>query len=433
MPSSVQETMKSINQDCRSKGGKYAGYSCKVVSWDDVSRGTVGGSLSCWGANITDTYLKSKDGTQLFTVRPDNWNEKLGRVSSAEVALVAGNHVPGGSALAPQTLRSFLENLGEYGSYAGLSPVVDFSKDLDKECSIRFQTTFLPVEGHRGSMEFATEAYNYNTLTDSDPRNLVLLCTSQGVAVQQDGQGAKRLLHHAVDKRSSIHRYWLEAERSSHKVGGPQCESEQERNDALARGKATATVIGTRAMGTRFNVLMTIQVPLQQQKKPRRPKGGLGSGVPAAFESDESDAAFFESVNSQLKNMLRVPFSGAMQRGTANAARVSRGSEYDIWSGLSISQPKRNDSEHVTVTVVIYNTVADGVPTEEDVVAAIDDLEDLYAKCGANGKLAESTFAFMKEKLTINNVMDIFSKTQKQPYKPPAVPAKNRCLPCFSF
>lgn len=34
---------------------------CQVVSWDDVSRGTVGGSLSCWGANITDTYLKSKN------------------------------------------------------------------------------------------------------------------------------------------------------------------------------------------------------------------------------------------------------------------------------------------------------------------------------------------------------------------------------------
>lgn len=462
MPSSVQETMKSINQACRSKGGKYAGYSCKVVSWDDVSRGTVGGSLSCWGANITDTYLKSKDGTQLFTVRPDNWNEKLGRVSSAEVALVAGNHVPGGSALAPQTLRSFLENLGEYGSYAGLSPVVDFSKDLDKECSIRFQTTFLPVEGHRGSMEFATEAYNYNTLTDSDPRNLVLLCTSQGVAVQQDGQGAKRLLHHAVDEDSNIHRYWLEAERSSHKVGGPQRESEEERTDALARGKATASVIGTRAMGTRFNVLMTIQVPLQQQKKlePRTPMLGTGSFMDygavdeiaecwgatpqcARSESEECESdysicdecdemmeimedsgALEPAAESQL-NFCREAAPRAMRKGTANAARVSRGSEYDTWSGLSISHPERHGSEHVTLTVVIYNTVADGVPTEEDVVAAIDDLEDLYAKCGANGQLAESTFDFMKKELTVNNVMDIFNKIENQPYKPPAVPVKN--------
>merc|ERR1719378_1304491 len=91
---------------------------------------------------------------------------------------------------------------------------------------------------------------------------------SQGVAVQQDGAGAKRLFHHAVDGDGEVHRYWLEAERSEHKVGGAQAESAAEKADALARGKATASVIGTRAMGTRFNVLMTIQVPLQQKKQP---------------------------------------------------------------------------------------------------------------------------------------------------------------------
>ena len=59
------------------------------------------------------------------------------------------------------------------------------------QCSIRFQTTFIPVEDSgdgRSKLEFATEAYNYNTMDDADPRNLVLLCTSQGMAVQQDGR-----------------------------------------------------------------------------------------------------------------------------------------------------------------------------------------------------------------------------------------------------
>jgi len=50
------------------------------------------------------------------------------------------------------------------------------------------------------------------------------------------------------------HRYWLEAERSDHKVGGAQMESTEERQDALSRGKAVSSVIGTRAMGARFNV-----------------------------------------------------------------------------------------------------------------------------------------------------------------------------------
>jgi hypothetical protein len=53
-------------------------------------------------------------------VRPDNWNEKLGRVSTSEVALVTGNQAPGGKALAPITLRDFLKRVGEHGGYAGL-------------------------------------------------------------------------------------------------------------------------------------------------------------------------------------------------------------------------------------------------------------------------------------------------------------------------
>ena len=64
------------------------------------------------------------------------------------------------------------------------------------------------------------EAYNYHTLRNDDPRNLVLLCTTQGMAVQQDGRGATRLFHHAVDEAGKIHRYWLEAEESEHKASG---------------------------------------------------------------------------------------------------------------------------------------------------------------------------------------------------------------------
>ena len=52
----VNEIMKQINDACRTSGEKYSQYSCKTVSWDDVQRGTVGGGLSSWGGNITDTY-----------------------------------------------------------------------------------------------------------------------------------------------------------------------------------------------------------------------------------------------------------------------------------------------------------------------------------------------------------------------------------------
>jgi len=450
---SVEQTIKAINDACRAKGGVYQEYSCKSVSWDDVARGTVGGSLSCWGANITDTRLWAKDGRQLFTVRSDNWNEKLGAVSVSDVAVVTGNHVPGGDDLRPVTLRDVLANMATYGSYAGLPAGSDLSHvDLDKKVSIRFQTTFLPVgEEELASMEFCSEAYNYNTMSDEDPRNLILLCTTQGLSVQQDGCGAQKLFHHAVDGASKIHRYWLEAERSQHKVGGPQVETEEERTAAAARGKATSSVIGVRAMGTRFNVLMNIQVPLEQAPRPKRSMakyGGLFSGFSlgakkskgmaldldmdecedevvacsASMEdySDEDDdlsPVFSLGATSRCRSMRRS--SPAPKVGSACAARVSRGSEFDTWKGLTAKTPKRNPSEHVTCTVVIYNAVSGGVPSEADVIAAIDDLEQLYAACSTKGHLADQQFDFMKKELTVKDANDIADKISTQPYKPP--------------
>lgn len=254
--SEIEATRSAIDSALSSAG---SGYSCKTVSWDDVSRGNVNGSLSCWGENITDTYLKAKDGTSLFTVRSDNWNEKLGVLRAGDVALLLGNCE--GGKLRNVTLQDFLEDPHKTGgAYTGLQEGVQLADmKADSKVSIRFQTVFLPVEegdDGRGRIEFAAEAYNYQTRSNDNPRNLVLLATTQGLSVQADGQGAKRLLLHAKEKET-VQEYWLEAESSNHKVGGDQKETKEERDDAIARGKATSEIIGIKAMGTRFNVLVS--------------------------------------------------------------------------------------------------------------------------------------------------------------------------------
>merc|ERR1719171_2466167 len=276
LAASVGDVMSSINSALRGAGGAYSTYSCKTVSWDDVQRGTVGGGLSSWGANITDTRLYAKDGQQLYTVRAENFNEKLGAVSADELALIAGNGQPGGGSLAPMTLRDVLKNFGSHAAYAGVDVATNMSAPkTDAKVSIRFMTTFLPVQDEQlSTLEFAPEMYQYQTRSASDPANLLLLATTQGFAVQANGAGATKLYHHAVEPNGTIARYWFEAERSTKQVGGAQQESKEEALAAAARGKATAAVIGTRAMGTRFNVLMTIQVPLVQQPKVR-PRGSL--------------------------------------------------------------------------------------------------------------------------------------------------------------
>merc|ERR1712093_173877 len=111
--------------------------------------------------------------------------------------------------------------------------------------------------------------------------------------------------------------------------------------------------------------------------------------------------------------------------GKANAARVSRGSEVDVWPGLSVKAPERNPAEHITVTVVIYNTVAGGVPDQADVVAAIDDMEALYRACQWSGHLADEGANFMKAELTVADTIAIKKKVTEQPYTPPVVNVAN--------
>jgi len=418
--SSVYETCNAINAACKDKGGVYKDYSCKTVSWDDVQRGTVCGTLSCWGGNITDTRLWEKSGTLLYTCRSDNWNEKLGKVDADSVAVVVGNHSQPSRlgekvALQAVALTDFLKNAGHYVSYTGVKSGWNLYHDqLDREVSIRFQTTFLPVEDSDfASLEFCTEAYNYNTQSDNDPRNAVMLCTSQGIAFQQDGAGAKKLFHHSVDHNGTVHQHWLEAERSQHKVGGAQMETEEEAMSAVARGKATASVIGIEAMGTRFNVLMTVQIPLQQ-------KPGLGR-IHKINTGKHGAAKYIvmEGASSYGGNRCAVREPSRANSGKANAARVSRGSEVGQWKGVINTKPKRDPRQHITLTVVIYNTVAGGVPSAQDVQDAIDDMEQLYAACAWNGALAKKEADFMKSELTASETIDITKKIKEQPYSAP--------------
>lgn len=452
--SQVNNQVDQINAVINSKGGVYSSYRCKKVSWDDVSRfGSGSSSVSCWGSNITDTRLYAKDNTLLYTLRPENWNEKLGNVSSDDISLIYDNK--------PITLTDYLKNFKINSNYAtkNCKSVENlYAPITDKNVSVRFQTTFLPVENTtHGNLELAPEVYNYGS------KNIQLLCTSQGVSVQRGTSGSQKLFHHETDPDGNIHRYWFEVERSNHKVGGAQTETKEEIEDALARGKSIATCIGTKAMGTRFNVLMTIQVPTKKEEfktrgncdavftsiqkqygynfggSPNTFGGGGGmlstdgagnlswnsgptqpvyrslnvSSAALGLESNEEEECCeeecdlagggmgFESDDENDEDYQEARDRSSPPR--VSAARLSRGSEHDTWKGIT-GNVKRDTDHHVTVTIVLYNSVAGGVPDSSDVVAAIDDMENLYKACHWSGKLNEKPASFMKPKTSPVNV-----------------------------
>jgi len=410
---SVADTIEAVNHACRESG-----YSCQLVSWDDAQRYGDNEYLSCWGGNITDTRLWEKHGRQLYTVRSDNWNERLGKVDAANVAMPVNGQT--------MSLQTFLENAGALGSYAGLDSAVNLSDgDLDREISIRFQTVFLPVdEDDEATLEFAAQMFNYNTHDNEDPQNLLLLASSQGTAVQADGVGPQMVYHHSLQpthtysvramplgggrvgpvkvmhekvETSAIHRHWLEAERSTQGVGGEQIETEEEATAAAARGKAVSQRIGIEAMGSRFNTLMTVQIPLQQ-RPPTPPHRHTLEKKSRAKVMKKSRCALEKKSRSKKTKKSRGGSSEeeGEPTGISNAARVSKGSKVDTWHGLDISTPTRHSDQHITITVVTYYTVAGGVPSREDVLSAVADLDHLYASCGWNGQLIDGEAAFMK-------------------------------------
>jgi len=121
---------------------KSTDYSCKRVSWDDVSRAHTG-SLSAIGPNITDTYLRAADGSSLYTVRSSNWNEKLGMVSASDITLLNGNcDGKKDGSLSSITLDKFLAKPYENGAqYAVLTGTSYLSETTEEVFSLRANRT----------------------------------------------------------------------------------------------------------------------------------------------------------------------------------------------------------------------------------------------------------------------------------------------------
>lgn len=88
-----------------------------------------------------------------------------------------------------------------------------------------------------------------------------------------------------------------------------------------------------------------------------------------------------------------------------------------VYEGLTKRDPVRDAGQHPTITCILFNTVAGGIPSVEDVAAAIEDMERLYAACDA-GRLADDKFDFMKTELTVKDVQDVVTKVVTQPYTP---------------
>ena len=364
------------------------GYHVVAVSWEDVQRGMTPQGLSCVGLNITDVRVVDKQKAPIYTLRHENWNEKLALVKASEVAVVVGNESTNPNKVFKSiTLEKYLTEIGTHAAYARVpSGTSLYSPKLDQAVSVRFQTVFVPEDS-----QFTINVYNYQTPSNENPQNAALLCTAQGTSFDTDHTGPSNLHLHMVSPEGKVATSWLKAVKSEFKVGGDQKETVESAQAAAQQGHAYARRMGIKAMGTRFNNVMMVQVPLKQAEFPTS-RGGFSfggnpagfGGAPAAFALSNGPCVFDESYACGFG----VPKSRG-GGGQSTAARVSKGdTESSDWKGTANRNWERHSSQHMSITMTQYYTVQ-GVPTPQDVELAIQDLNKLYREAGTTLRLSE--------------------------------------------
>jgi len=344
--------------------------------------------------------LCARDGSSFPVVRSQNFNERIGRVRASQVAVVVPEGAPGSGGLHPVSLQEYLIDVGKYGGYAGVPGGTSvYCADRDAMVGIRFQSVFLPVS-EEGTVQMYNKSYNYQTRSDEDPSNIILLCTTQGTFLQQDGAGTVPQYLHRPDT-GGVCEYectYLEAMRTRHGVGMQQEDSTAEAAAAASAGKATSGVIGVRAMGLGFNRLMTVQVPLKQVV-PAAGGGGCFSNndyeetleLEDCLDGEEEEEEEVEASLAMPSASRSSVFASAPAKVAAKAARVSHGSRACDMEPPRSTNWARDEECSVTITVQFYFVVLEGsVPSDEDVRAAIDVCEAGYAGCDESGKLMEA-------------------------------------------
>lgn len=396
--STIDDMLLAVQDAIKKAGTPYSGYSPKKVSWDDVCRSKIDEAVSFYGPNITDTQLFS-NATNLFTLRPDNHIEKIGKVSSDEFSLLC--NIDGEQRLV--TLTYFLKNIGMVGSYVGMDTDTNlYNPDTDGEVGVRFQVSFVPVADDEESVPVHSEMYSYGTTTDDNPQNLVVLCTSECSSLQYPGAGSTVLHQHVKHEDGLYHSHTLSVQKTSYGVGGSQEESAEEVQQNNANGQANAVRIGVKHMGKRFNVVMTLQIPIEQAKTEYRwqdesssytsvfPKYKSLSFECGIFDDDEPKYTSLSAIfpmDGDGDDMWRGTQTRSLVAGVSNAARVNTGADAGLAKKLVVQKPKRKTDQHITATIIMYYSVSGGVPGVQDVKSAILDMEELFSKCNWSGKL----------------------------------------------
>lgn len=354
-------------------------YEAGSVAWNDNQRGvhTEGGHsvLSCIGRNITDVCISARvhgcHKTPICQyIRPPNMDETLGVMSAKNVLMMESN----GESV---SLQEVLDSLSTRAQYMGYNSIATHHKP-DEEVVVRFQTSWVPLQRNQRTQIVPTH-YSYQTVSNTDPRNLLLLGTPQGLFVHSDAVGPNHMYAHSVDRDNQVTNRWFEVEANRDcLVGGEAFETDE---TPVAK-RARTVEMGVDGMGSRSNCFVTVSIPNTQRQEETLSSSFINEG----YHSDD-DLPVYRSLSSR-DNTQSV-------EGVSYAARLAMASESCGVSGATGHDIDRAKEEPIVVTVLTYNTIEvpehfKGEPNlltikPDDVERAVRELDRQYSLVEENG------------------------------------------------
>lgn len=381
-----------------------------MEAWVDNERGvTNDDQLSCWGPNITNSTITTKDGgPKPMIVRHENHDEMLGVIKASSVHCGPG-----------LTLDHVLANVNEHLKYRNYE-LEGFGEEAKaKPVVMRFQEVVIPQAADGSPRMIAPANYSFQTKSEDDPRNLHLVVTPKGIFAHLDKRGYYELLAHLVSEEGAVTEHWFEAEESKFKPGQSQYYGE-ERDPKRAK----AVPIGVAGSDASASAILVVSIPLKQ-KPPVYEECGY-YGVPKyrslSVEADEvGENEVYRSLSSG--GMARGPVEGI-----ARAARLNVGEQRG--AALSTAEKKKltfDDSGPVVISQFNYTTVRAPQGTEsvtiseETAMQLARNIEKSLSLCDASCRLSKLLICLRR--LTEEDMARIRSvvsgnSAKVDPYKP---------------
>lgn len=341
------------------------GLKAHSITWEDTGRS----KGSCWGPNISDMTLITKDnGRQLMPViRKPNFSDITNDVPIESFQVRVGNEEKGEDKIV--SLKEYISNLQNY--CPDMKDATNLYDSRDTVVLTSTQCCVLPVPKD-DKTEFTVQLFNYQS-SALHPAVLAILVTKEGTSAQVLTEHNQKLF---FNNKGRAH--WFSVER---------LESVRKRqNVAKTRVESFKEMTHTEKMD---NTIMMIQIPLKVKEQMR------GGDFCCSLSAGSANAFSMEWASANEACCMADGDSSVLQRGVSkkkkghgmDMGQLGLGSEEGGFVGTKGLKLERDTRFPIRCTYQYYRVTDENYITESNVKDIAEQLNQVLTVSVATGSL----------------------------------------------